>query len=287
MIAVRLSDGLGNQLFQIAFGYSLSIKHSKGFYLSGDVHPIFSNKNDNSFISCSFRILNLNEINKFNRNDSYFNYKKLKFNKYQTFQELNFEYSKPNINLLHPTLFKGFWQSEKYFIEFNKQVRLLFSVAPILDITSTSYLNQIVYCNSVAIHVRRGDYISVPENFKKHGFCGVDYYKRAINYILSKEQDLIFFIFTDDIQWVRINMLPFFKNIIIVSTNNVGVDSWRDLYLMSKCKHQIIANSTFSWWGAWLNEYQNKQIISPINWFSNKELNDSTGDLIPETWVRL
>lgn len=287
MLAVRLSDGLGNQLFQIAFGYSLSIKYSKEFYLTGDVHPIFSNREDSCFFSCSFRILNLNQIEKFNRNVCLFNFKKLKFNKYQTFQELNFKYSKPNKKLLQPTLFKGFWQSEKYFIEFNKQVRLLFSVAPILDTTSTSYLNQIVYCNSVAIHVRRGDYISVPENFKKHGFCGVDYYKRAINYILSKEQDLSFFIFTDDIEWVRINMLPFFKNIIIVSTNNVGVDSWRDLYLMSKCKHQIIANSTFSWWGAWLNEYQNKQIISPINWFSNKELNDSTGDLIPETWVRL
>jgi hypothetical protein len=139
----------------------------------------------------------------------------------------------------------------------------------------------------VAIHVRRGDYISVPENFNKHGICGVDYYNRAINYLLSIEQDPTFFIFTDDIEWVRINMLPLFKNSIIVSTNNIGVDSWRDLYLMSQCKHQIIANSTFSWWGAWLNENQHKNIISPTNWFSNKELNDSTGDLIPETWVRL
>ncbi|MCX6300304.1 MAG: alpha-1,2-fucosyltransferase [Bacteroidetes bacterium] len=287
MIAVRLSDGLGNQLFQIAFGYSLSIKFSKEFYLTGDVHSIFSNNGDNSFISRSFRILNLNEIDKFKRNDCFFNFKKLKFNKYQTFQELNFKYSKPNINLLHPTLFKGFWQSEKYFIEFNNQIRLLFSGTPILDFISTSYLNQIILCNSVAIHVRRGDYISVPENFEKHGFCDVDYYKRAINYLLSKEQDLSFFIFTDDIEWVRINMLPLFVNIIIVSTNNVGVDSWRDLYLMTQCKHQIIANSTFSWWGAWLNSNQHKQIIAPKNWFSNKELNDSTGDLIPETWIRL
>jgi len=287
MIAVCLEGGLGNQLFQIAFGYSLSIKYSKEFYLTGDVHPIFSNNYANSFNNRSFKILNLNEIGKFNSNDTFFNFKKLRFYKYQTFQETHFGYSNPKINLLHPTLFKGFWQSEKYFSESINQVRFLFSVSPILDFISVSYLNQILHYNSVAIHVRRGDYISVPENFEKHGICGVDYYKRAINYISKKQKNLTFFVFTDDNKWVSENMLHLFKKVIIVSTNNVGVNSWRDLYLISKCKHQIIANSTFSWWGAWLNTNQHKHIISPIKWFSNKELNDSTGDLIPETWVRL
>lgn len=287
MIVVNLSDGLGNQLFQIAFGYSISQQYSKPLYITGDIHPIFSKINTDSFIRIKFNTLNSNEVINFNRNSSKYNFKNFKLTKYQTYHEKEFSFNDINFNLKNPTLFKGFWQSEKYFYHISNQIRFLFSVTPVLDNISRLYLKQISITNSVAIHIRRGDYISIPENFEKHGVCSIDYYKKAIKHISSKVKNLRLFVFTDDHDWVQENILPHFKNILIVSTRNFGANSWRDLYLISQCKHQIIANSTFSWWGAWLNTNRNKLVVAPQNWFTLSELNDKTVDLIPPTWIRL
>jgi hypothetical protein len=287
MIVIQLEGRLGNQLFQIAFGYALSIKHKKRLYLSGDINPLFSQQESTAFQNVSFNILNLNQIEKFNKKALNFRYKIITVSQYTIYEEKDILFSPVEFNTKNPTLFKGYWQSEKYFSDFAYKIRLLFSFTPILDNVSRIYMNQIVQSNSVAIHVRRGDYVSVPENLEKHGICSISYYISAEKYINNKVIQPAYFIFTDDFEWVSNNMKSFFPKMVIVDTNNIDSFCWRDMYLMSICKHQIIANSTFSWWGAWLNSNINKVVVAPKQWFVNEELNNSTLDLIPENWVRL
>ena len=134
--------------------------------------------------------------------------------------------------------------------------------------------------NSVSIHVRRGDYLN-GYYFETLGkICDIDYYKRAIALINKEVNDPYFYIFSDDPGYVAENLK--IENATYVDFNR-GRDSWQDMYLMSQCKHNIIANSTFSWWGAWLNTNLNKIVIAPNRWFANMD-NDEI--VLPE-WIRL
>ena len=287
MIVIQLEGRLGNQLFQIAFGYALSIKYNKRLYLSGDINPVFTEQGNKAFHNVSFNILNLNQIEKFNKEATFLKYKLIKVGKYTIYNEKNILFTPIELTSKNPTLFKGFWQSEKYFANCTYQLRVLFSFMPILDNLSRFYMNQISITNSVAIHVRRGDYVSVPENLAKHGICNLSYYVNAKKYVDNIAFQPTYFIFTDDFEWVSNNMKIYFPKMVLVETNNSDLFCWRDMYLMSICKHQIIANSTFSWWGAWLNSNVNKVVVAPKQWFANEDLNNATLDLIPNNWIRL
>jgi len=287
MIAIQLEGRLGNQLFQIAFGFILSMKYKKKLYLSGDIHPIFSDRSSKTFPNVSFNILERYQYEKFTKKTTNIFDKVINLKRYEICKEPSLSYSPIEFNANNATLFQGFWQSEKYFSASAYKIRVLFSFNPILDDLSRLYLNQIVQSNSVAIHIRRGDYVSIPENLQKHGICELPYYLTAKEYINERIAKPTYFIFSDDIEWVRHNMEVYFPNMVIVNTNNNDIFCWRDMYLMSICKHQIIANSTFSWWGAWLNINVNKIVIAPQQWFANDEINNSTLDLIPENWIRL
>ena len=129
--------------------------------------------------------------------------------------------------------------------------------------------------------MRRGDCVANPKN-AYIGFCSLDYYKAAINQMMNKIKDPVFFIFSDDIDWVKNNLL--FASQSIFVDHNKNTESYNDMRLMSLCKHHIIANSSFSWWGAWLNPNPDKLVIAPKNWFRNG-INDR--DLIPVEWTRL
>ncbi len=136
---------------------------------------------------------------------------------------------------------------------------------------------------SVSIHIRRGDYISDPKTNQYHGICSPEYYNNAVKYVSQKIHRAHFYIFSDDINWAANN----FK--IDFPMTFVGHNSWRkgydDMRLIGKCKHHVTANSSFSWWGAWLCSNPDKIVISPLKWF-NDSTND-TKDLIPCNWVRL
>jgi len=146
-------------------------------------------------------------------------------------------------------------------------------------------------CESVAIHVRRGDYTSNAYS-ASFGTLADSYYKTAIERINAGAQQPVFFVFSDDIEWCRNNLQ--LHNAIFIE-HNKGVDSYKDLVLMSHCRHNIIANSTFSWWGAWLNQNPQKIIIAPRIWFGKTYYDGiqpvypsriyNTKDLIPETWI--
>ncbi|MDR1544516.1 MAG: alpha-1,2-fucosyltransferase [Prevotellaceae bacterium] len=194
-------------------------------------------------------------------------------------------------------LFRGTWQSEKFFENTKNDVKKAFVFDENLLSEETKKLkNEIENTNSVSIHIRRGDYLSAQYANGFANICTMNYYKKAVEKILvdfryRENQPLIirgekfkenvkFFIFTDDKDWVQENFK--LENAAYV-THNSGGNSWQDMYLMSRCKHNIVANSSFSWWGAWLNDNAEKMVIAPKRWWQSFE-ND---DVVPENWIRI
>jgi hypothetical protein len=141
----------------------------------------------------------------------------------------------------------------------------------------------ITAANAVSVHVRRGDYISNPSAQHFHGTCGLDYYKKAVELILSKVNDPHFFIFSDDVKWVADNFMKEIRATIV--DINDGSSAVKDMQLMSACKHHIIANSSFSWWGAWLGSNADKIVIGPRQWFADAAVD--TGSVLPDSWYKL
>ena len=181
-----------------------------------------------------------------------------------------------------PSYLMGYWQSEKYFKDFEQNIRSDFSFKTSLDGENLATSVSMQGCNSVSLHVRRGDYVTHAPTAKILNVCSIDYYQKAITRIAEQVPSPHFFVFSDDQQWVRNNLkIPFPTEHI---DRNHGMKSYIDMQLMSFCKHQIIANSSFSWWGAWLNVNPDKIVIAPRNWFCNG-MDDS--DLIPQQWTRL
>ena len=184
----------------------------------------------------------------------------------------NFIRSNENIYL------EGYWQSEKYFERIKDVIKNEFVFEKFSEEKNIFASNKIYATNSVAIHVRRGDYVKNP---LYSDICTLDYYKRAIKYITQHIDNPFFYIFSDDIHWCIENFNDL-NQIEFIDWNN-GKQSYRDMQLMSLCKHNIIANSTFSWWGAWLNKNPSKIVIAP-----KKILNSSNDaiDLITNSWIK-
>lgn len=178
-------------------------------------------------------------------------------------------------------LYSGTWQSEHYFQNVKSKVRQTYIFnEKLISQKTKNVLNLINNSESVSIHIRRGDYLNSSYIDGFSNICSLEYYERAISLIKEKINNLRFFVFSDDQDWVRKNLL--IENAEYI-THNVEKDSWQDMYLMSKCKHNIIANSSFSWWGAWLNENKEKIVIAPKLWWSFFEKDD----VVPEPWLRI
>jgi hypothetical protein len=183
-----------------------------------------------------------------------------------TYQEPSFEYSRVtytgNLNL------HGYYQSELYFKHCEETIRELFQ--PSDEVIAKLSKKYVFTGQTCSVHVRRGDYV----NNKVHDVCDLDYYNRAIKYVKEKANIQQFVIFSDDIAWCRNN----FKGNFTFVEGNHDIE---DLFLMSTCDHNIIANSSFSWWGSWLNKNPDKLIISPTNWFGRNEKDAAMTLLIP------
>jgi len=176
----------------------------------------------------------------------------------------------------------GYWQSEKYFKEYETQIRSDFTFSNQLEGFNFELASRLNECQSVSLHVRRGDYVTHKATSKILNLCSIEYYNHAISYISKMIPSAIFFIFSDEPEWVYKNLtLPFNREIIC---NNHGKYSYIDMQLMSLCKHHIISNSTFAWWGAWLNPSKSKVVIAPKKWFMDGR-DDS--DLLPAEWIRI
>lgn len=177
----------------------------------------------------------------------------------------------------------GQWQSEKYFRSIVDVIKREFTLRHELEAENQVIADMIGICDAVSIHVRRGDLMSDPVAKARGGLCSLEYYARAVEWITQRVKQPHFFVFSDDPEWCVLN-LPISHPANYVHHN--GPESGpEDLRLMSLCKHHIIANSTFSWWGAWLGHNPAKIIVAPEQWFSTACYD--TRDLLPPDWVRL
>lgn len=247
MISVGLAGGLGNYMFQIATAYSLAVENNDVLILdekrSITVHNEISSYKNNIFRKLDFGQPIINNI----YSEPYFHYKEIQY--------------KENL------LLSGYFQSEKYFVKNREKILELFSIDNYSQDFIHKKYNYINFNDCCSLHVRRGDYLKYPNN---HPTCDVGYYEKAVELINSKT----ILIFSDDLNWCKENLSFTNKDIIFINDNPDYIDLW----LMSLCSENIIANSTFSWWGSWLNKNENKKIISTNRWFGDS-LHHNVSDL--------
>lgn len=292
MIIVKIWGGLGNQLFQYCFGRSLSLRLKAE--LKFDIKTINKSKNFTNReigltdFNVAINIASNSEIKKY----KYFNRSILSRIERKTIQKIpiiNSSYCVESHDLKriyfsklkNNCYYDGYWQSEYYFNSIRHIIEDEFVLLNKLNKAASITLKNIETTNSISIHVRRGDYLSINKNITRIAYCGEDYYNRSISQMKKKYSNITFFVFSDDINWAEeIFDGPNFK---IVKNNSPSVD----MLLMSRCKHNIIANSTFSWWGAWLNSSRDKTVIAPQMWYNSVSLNQSTTNLIPKEWNRI
>ena len=284
--------GLGNQLFQYAVGRQAAVDHTTDLLIdtrwfktqslrrySLDDYPI------------NIRTANIFELEPFA----------------QTFPGLTWrwilqqtQWSSPKLDYLvvselspsyHPDMLKqpghlylqGYFQTEQYFNRIASEIRNTIKPIQEPDTQNRKYLDLIESTQSVSLHVRRGDYVKNLKTNQFHGTCSIEYYLQAIKLIVEQINSPSFFVFSDEPDWVKNNLnIPFAT--FILRQNNIYRAS-EDLRLMSHCKHHIIANSSFSWWGAWLSENPDKIVIAPNKWFASP--NKLSDGRIPATWIQL
>ena len=177
-----------------------------------------------------------------------------------------------------PRYFWGYWQHHRYIQQVEEQLRSAFSFKEPLAGSNGALLDKLQNHPSVAVHVRRGDYLDHPV---LGGICGLDYYQKALQLLKGKLENPLFVFFSNDSAWCRQHLLE--ENAVYVDWNG-GSDSYKDMQLMSHCHHYIMANSSFSWWGQWLNPNKNKLVVSPSRWV-NTDADPSA--LILPNWIRI
>jgi hypothetical protein len=197
--------------------------------------------------------------------------------------ERQFNFDPDMLTLRHDAYYEGYWQTERYFKDIADSIRADFTLIDAPDDTTRSLIEGMNKHSAVSLHVRRGLYVTHPVFSAVHGACGPDYFEKAIAYISERVQSPHFYIFSDDHVWAKEHIKPPFPTTYVDHTN--AETPHADILLMSSCKHHIIANSTFSWWGAWLNPSPEKIVVGPSKWFNQGKYN--TADILPAAWIRI
>lgn len=293
-IVVKTVGGLGNQLFQYAFARAVSSHLKTDFsldwmpfgtkYFDGHKYSLqhFNTKIKLAKATDMFGFVWF--VRQYKFFELFYHYLRLKsrllpfYYRERTFAYDPLVFSKDN------SYFHGFWQTEKYFEAIRDELLKEITLIQPLSQYSKEVEDKIQSSDSISLHVRRADMVKDPHMAAFHGTCTVDYYNRAIELLSKSTFSPHFFVFSDDYTW-SVEHFKFIKYPITFIKN--GADkNYEDIILMSKCKHHIIANSSFSWWGAWLNPKKDRVVIAPKKWFANAPKTD-TKDLIPDNWVRL
>ena len=292
MILTHTIGGLGNQMFQYAAGRALSLKLGQlfrldtssfkdyGLHQGFELQRVFNCQVQVATQSDIYRVLGWQSLPIIRRLLTRSGFSALRRKEFVAEPHFHFW---PGISEAHEDCYLvGYWQSEKFFQSHAQVISDDFTFALPLNDENIELAKQISEVQSVSLHVRRGDYINNLKTNATHGLCSIDYYQAAIQYISNKVKRPYFFIFSDDIAWVKDNLkmeLPY-----QYVDHNQGASSFNDMRLMSLCQHNIIANSSFSWWGAWLNSNPGKIVIAPRRWFTSNWI---TSDLTPASWVKL
>ena len=299
MIIVRISEGLGNQMFEYAYAYAMHMRmreKNKNINVCLDMREESISKFDEK------RIARPIEIDKFNislykateENLKHWDYIKektfinkfllylsnKKLYKYKLLQEEGFKYKKEYMLVDDNTYIEGWFQQYMYFEKYRKNLLKEFTLKE--EFIIPSELKKILEEKQVvSLHIRRGDYITNRNVRKIMAICGKNYYSEAVKYVTSKLDNPYIFIFTNDEKWVRDNLFFDVPNIVI--SNNYNFSDIQEMVLMSYCNHNIIANSTFSWWGAWLNTHEDKIVVAPKKWFLYKKMNN----IAMKDWIKI
>jgi len=275
MNTVQLNGGLGNQMFQYSAGRAVSLQHNVSLAL--DV--TYCKRNPaRPYTLCNFKV----KAEAVEESPFIIKLKSI-LQPQSIYKEQAFYYDPSILNCHDDVYLQGYWQTEKYFKSIEKIIREDFTLSEEPDYLNQQMAETIGKCDSISLHIRRGDYISNPDTNAYHGICSEEYYREAISKIDSTIKDPRFFVFSDDPKWAKENFDTGYVT-SFVDFNGPDKD-YEDLRLMSLCQHHIIANSSFSWWGAWLCQNTEKIVIAPKKWFNKPDIN--THDLIPDTWIRI
>lgn len=324
MIIVQLQGGTGNQLFQYALGYKLaklchtSLGIDTTRYANAKVLTTYTDQNSQISSNAKKSLLKDSKAFEYIRklkkwffspyNKKYYGTETIRtyrlFNFSPTYLPLSFmqlvklklskklnliEFPDADAYIFDPkildtpdnTYVVGFWQSHKYFEDIADEIKKEFTVSAPPTEENERLLEQIQNTNSVVIHIRRGDYLK-PVHSAHHGLATKEYYNQAIKYIKERVENPHFFLFSDEPDWAKENIKTDAPT--EVSYNTLDME-YEDIRLMYSAKHFIIANSSFSWWGAWLSKNKDKIVIAPKQWLANTEID--TKDAIPEEWIRI
>ena len=284
--------GLGNQMFCYAAGRAVALRNGVESKLDTRGYPdsdqrIFELQryqiaataaNDSELKRCDRRSLH-KPVNRA--------IKKLQFwrsyGQTWNFRQRGFAFDPEFLKIGPDAYVEGLFQSEKFFSGYESVIRDELRLKEPLDAANSAMAGQMRSCESVSLHVRRTDYITNPNYAQVLACCDLSYYEKAIQLVLERTVSPAFFIFSDDLDWCRTH-LNLNQPHVFVDLNGSEAP-WFDLHLMSECKHHVVANSTFSWWGAWLAESEEQMVIAPRRWFSSGKFEDV--DIIPERWQRI
>lgn len=280
-----LTGGLGNQMFQYAVGRALSARHGAPLLL--DIRGLA----DDPLRRFALSPLRISAVlatdAEMPRALGPIGRRLHRLPRWLTgnrrFVEQGFAFDPAIAALRPPVHLAGNWQSEKYFADQSDLIRAEFQLREPLTADRQAIANEIADRPMVSVHVRRGDYASNPATNAYHGTCEPDWYARAQQTIEQRVDAPTYMVFSDDPDWARAN-LPFLGGARFVEPSTDGRDE-QDMHLMARCHHHIIANSSFSWWGAWLNPRPDKVVIAPQQWFRSGK--HDTRDLLPPDWIRL
>ncbi len=292
MIITLLKGGLGNQMFQYAVAKGC-LQNGENIYLDlsfVEKHNITTEEfTARSFELDIFPNINAQIISKFSLNiyggKSKISKKLKKWHLIQHSLISQHSHEFVDLNLRKKiTYLDGFFQSEKYFKHIRNELLHDFRFPHLGSKNELAEQKILASKNATAIHIRRGDYITNKAAAAYHGVLPISYYREALELLSQKLNipTIEVFIFTNDIEWVKNNFKLSGSKLHFIEGNE-GKDSWKDMALMTACKHHIIANSSFSWWGAWLASRQG-HVYAPNNWFSDIADTYSIHDLIPEKW---
>lgn len=292
MIVVKLQGGLGNQMFQYAVARSLS----KGKIVYLDLQFLIENNFDTDHFTARkleidvFKNIKAKKAKPFQTqvftSQNLFIRKSRKLfrseiNIAKQFENEIFDFSK--INSSKYIYLDGYFQSEEYFKEIREEILFEFTF-PTLDEKNKCWSNKIASTlEPTSLHVRRGDYLKSNQINSIHNVIPLEYYTKSINLLRKNHPNISLFIFSDDINWAKENLKFSGIDLNFIDLNH-GEDSWKDMFLMSCCKHHIIANSSFSWWGAWLSQ-KNGITCAPLKWFNPQNVKFNIANFIPPHWM--
>lgn len=294
MIIVQLTGGLGNQMFQYAAAKALSLKKKTELFL--DVSSFLRTELPDLEVPRDFelkhfkgvteKVVNINEL----KNDKEFNFltekkieKLLPKHKRGIYREKFYHFDQRFFNAISSTYLIGIWQSPKYFESYKEVILNNFQIQNTSIQNVIERAKELNSSNSVSIHIRRGDYLRKPIILDWHGIMSKEYYIKAFEVLNSKKKIDKVYYFSDEPEWVKTELMPHIPGEIVSS--NIGLTQYEDFYLMQQCQNNIVANSSFSWWAAYLNPNPNKIVIAPKKWFNSAPNN--TKDLFPQDWITI